>query len=128
MCGRCGCRRTPCPQHRPKHLQVLLALVRVPHGVIMPEEAALQLTVLPDQVITAAGVLGEALGVVWLVAGSDVVAGGEVGGAQEAAVPAAVIAPKVALIRVTAQLLAHTGGLARYDIGLDDLGWVGLAP
>ena len=42
--------------------------------------------------------------------------------------PAAVIAPKVALIRVTAQLLAHTGGLARYDVGLDDLGRVGLAP
>ena len=42
--------------------------------------------------------------------------------------PATVVAPQVALIRVTAQLLAHTGGLARYDIGLDDLGRVGLAP
>ena len=43
------------PIHRTQHLQVLLALVRVPHGVILPEHAAPEVTVLPDQVITAAG-------------------------------------------------------------------------
>ena len=75
------------------------------HSVALPEHAAQEVTVLLHQVIAAAGVLGEALGVVWLVAGGDVVTGGEVGGVQEAAVPATVVAPKVALIYVSAQLL-----------------------
>ena len=115
------------PQHRPQELEVLLALVGVGH-LALPESVALEVTIFLHNVITGAGVLGETLGVVRLSPGGDVVTGGEVGGAQEAAVPAAVVAPQVALIRVTAQLLTHTGGLARYDVGLDDLGWVGLAP
>ena len=79
----------------------------------LPEDAALEVTVLPDQDITGAGVLGEALGIVWLIAGGDVVTGGEVGGVQEAAGQAgAVIAPQVAMIQVSAQLLADVLGLA----------------
>ena len=94
------------PQHRPQHPQVLLALAGVPHGVALPEDAALQVAVLPDQVIAAAGVLGEALGVVRLGPQGDGVAGGEVGGVQEAAGEAgAVIAPVAAVLLDTAQLL-----------------------
>ena len=43
------------PVHRPQQLEVLLALVRVPDSVALPEEVAKEVTVLPDQVITAAG-------------------------------------------------------------------------
>ena len=83
------------------------------HFVTLPEHAAEEVTVLLHQVIAAAGVLGEALGVVWLVSRCDVVAGGEVGGVQEAAGEAgAVIAPQVAIIQVSAQLLADVLGLA----------------
>ena len=116
------------PQHGPQQLQVLLTLVGVSHRITLPEDAAFEVTVFLHKVITAAGVLGEALGIVWLIARDDGVTGGDVGGVQEAAVPTTVVAPKVAMIHVTAQLLTDTGGLARYDIGLDDLGWVGLAP
>ena len=112
----------------PQHLQVLLALVGVSHRITLPEDAAFEVTVFLHKVITAVRVLGEALGIVWLVARDDGVTGGEVGGVQEAAVPTTVVAPKVAMIHVTAQLLTDTGGLARYDHGEDDLGRVWLAP
>ena len=119
------------PVHRPQQLQVVLALVGVGHFVTLPEDGAEEVTVLLHQVIAAAGVLGEALGVVWLVSRGDVVAGGEVGGVQEAAGEAgAVVAPQVAMVQVTAQLLADAGGLASvagYGQGHDDLGRVGLA-
>ena len=102
------------PQLRTQHLQELLALVGVDYFDTLPEDASLEVTVLPDQVITGAGVLGEALGVVWLIASGDVVTGGEVGGVQEAAGEAgAVVAPQVAMVQVSAQLLADAGGLAR---------------
>ena len=117
------------PVHRPQQLEVVLALVGVGHFVTLPEDGAEEVTVLLHQVIAAAGVLGEALGVVWLIAGGDVVAGGEVGGVQEAAGEAgAVIAPQVAMVQVTAQLLADAGSLTGYGQGHDDLGRVGLAP
>ena len=45
------------PVHRPQQLEVLLALVRVPDSVALPQNTAEQVTVLPDQVITAAGFL-----------------------------------------------------------------------
>ena len=101
------------PKLQTQHLQELLALVGFEYLYTLPEDAALEVTVLPDQDIAAAGVLGEALGVVWLIAGGDVVTGGEVGGVQEAAGQAgAVIAPQVAIIQVSAQLLADVLGLA----------------
>ena len=80
-------------------------------SLALPEHAALEVAVLLHQVITGAGVLGEALGVVRLGPQGDGVAGGEVGGVQEAAVAAAaVIAPVAAVLLRPAQLLAEAGG------------------
>ena len=98
-----------------------MALIGVGH-LALPEDAALEVAVLPDQVIAAAGVLGEALGVVRLWPQGDGVAGGEVGGVQEAAVAAgAVVAPVAAVLLDTAHLLAGGEALLRQRHRQDDL-------
>ena len=110
------------PVHRPQQLEVVLALVGVGHFVTLPEDGAEEVTVLLHQVITGAGVLGEALGVVRLGSQGDGVAGGEVGGVQEAAVAAAaVVSPVVAILLDTAHLLAGGEPLLRQCHRQDDL-------
>ena len=71
------------PQHGPQQLEVLLALVGV-RNLALPEDAALEVAVLPDQVITAARALAQALGVLRRRPRGHRGAGGEVGVEQEA--------------------------------------------
>ena len=117
------------PVHRPQHLEVL---VGVGHLVALPQNTALEVTILLHQVLAAAGVLTETLAVVRLGPGGDGGAGGEVGGVQEAADGGAgvegVEAPVAAGLLVAAQLLAGGGPLvAGQGQGEDHLGGVGLA-
>ena len=101
------------PVHRPQHPQELLALVSIPHSLVLPQDVALELTILLDNVIAGSRVLGQTLGEVRLGPGRDGVAGGEVGVGEEAAgagVPA--VAPVVAPVLLNpAQLLAGAGRL-----------------
>ena len=101
------------PVHRPQHLEELLALVSIPHSLVLPQDVALELTILLDNVIAGSRVLGQTLGEVRLGPGGDGGAGGEVGVGEEAAggrVPA--VAPVVAPVLLNpAQLLAGGGRL-----------------
>ena len=96
------------PVHRPQHLEELLAAVGVSNIFAPPQNIAEQVTVLLHQVITAAIVLTQAVTEVRLGPGSDGVAGVEVAVGQEAAGEGVlVIAPVVAALLDTTQLLAH---------------------
>ena len=106
------------PVHRPQHPQELLALVSIPHSLVLPQDVALELTILLDNVIAGSRVLGQTLGEVRLRPGSDGAAGGCVGVGEEAAgagVPA--VAPVVAPVLLNpAQLLAGGGRLLYWSL------------
>ena len=94
------------PQQRPQHLQVLLALVRVPHLVTLPQGRANSDTVLTHKVRAVAISLAQTRGEVRLWPRHEGVAGVEVAVGQEAAGEAgAVIAPVAAVLLDTTQLL-----------------------
>ena len=85
----------------------------IPHSIVLPQDVALELTILLDKVIAGSRVLGQTLREGWLGPGRDGAAGGEVGVGEEAAgaaVPA--VAPVVAPVLLNpAQLLAGGGRL-----------------
>ena len=100
-----------CPQPRPQQLEVLLALVRAPDLVTLPQDRAEKTAVLLDNVVTAAGVLTQTLCEVRAGPSRDVVTGVEVAVGQEAAVQGVrVEAPVLAVLLDAAQLLAQLGG------------------
>ena len=99
------------PQPRPQQLQVLLALVRAPDLVTLPQDRAEKPAVLLDNVGTGARVLTQTLCKVWAGPSSDVVTRVEVAVGQEAAVQSVrVEGPVLAVLLDAAQILAQLGG------------------
>ena len=100
------------PQHRPQHLEVLLAVAGVYHNVTLPQNIAQQVTVLRGEVITAARTLAQTLSEVRLRTSNEGVTGVQVAVGKEVAGETVFVeAPELAVILDPAQLLADAGGL-----------------
>ena len=96
------------PVHRPQQLEVLLALVRVPHSLTLPQNTAKGDTVLTHKVRAATISLTQAVAEIGLWPRHEGVAGVEVAVGQEAAAEAgAVVAPVAAVLLDTAHLLTQ---------------------
>ena len=97
-------------QHGAQGLEVVLALVSVPHTALLPHHGPLQRAVLPHQVLARAVVQADA-GVEVLHSPGDGVAGVEVAvGVEGAGQAERVEAPVLTVLLDEAQLLAHAVG------------------
>ena len=100
------------PQHRPQHLEVLLAVAGVYNNVTLPQNIAEQVTVLRGEVITGARTLAQTLSEVRVRTSNEEVTGVQVAvGKEVAGVTVFVEAPVLAVILDPAQLLADAGSL-----------------
>ena len=100
------------PQHRPQHLEVLLAVAGVYNNVTLPQNIAEQVTVLRGEVITGARTLAQTLSEVRVRTSNEGVTGVQVAVGKEVAGETFFVkAPELTVILDPAQLLADAGRL-----------------